>query len=70
MCSMHQDADFCLAFYGLRPELQEEVRRYMRRKQVTTLILERLFEIAIDAELSFGKLQGERETLARREKGN
>ena len=66
MCSMQQGADFRLAFYGLRPELQGEVRRYMRRKQLQTLSLERLFEIATDAELSFGRQRGEKE---KREEG-
>ena len=54
MCSMQKDADFRLAFYGLRPELQGEVRRYMRRNELQTLSLERLYEVAVDAELSTG----------------
>ena len=67
MCSMQQGADFRLAFYGLRPELQGEVRRYMRRREVQTLPLERLFEIATDAELSFGRVKAPREAVGAKE---
>ena len=67
MCSIQQGADFRLAFYGLCLELQGEVRRYMRRKQLQLLLLERLFEIATDAELSFRRQRGERE---RKEEGS
>ena len=70
MCSMQQGADFKLAFYGLRPELQGEVRKYMRQRELQTLTLERLFEVASDAEVGLGKPWGRKEgTGGREERG-
>ena len=67
MCSMQQGADFKLAFYGLRPELQGEVRKYMRQRELQTLSLERLFEVASDAEVGLGKPWGKKEGFGGRE---
>ena len=59
MCSMRQNADFKLAFYGLRPELQGEIRKFMRQRELKTLSLEKMFEVASDAELALGRLKGD-----------
>ena len=67
MCSMQKDADFRLAFYGLCPELQGEVRRYMRRNELQTLSLERLYEVAADAELSTGKTKSDKDMIPKRD---
>ena len=47
-------AEFKLALYGLRPELQAEVRKHLRQKKVSTVPLETLFAIATDAEVGLG----------------
>ena len=56
---MPQNADFKLAFYGLRPELQGEIRKFMRQRELKTLTLEKMFEVASDAELALGRLKGD-----------
>ena len=51
LCEMGKAAEFKLAFYGLQPELQAEVRKYLRQNHVRQLLLEQLFAIAQDAEV-------------------
>ena len=68
MCPMHEHADFRLAFYGLRPELQGEVRKYMRLRELHVLPLETLFTVAADAELGLGRQRGERNERDRGER--
>ena len=53
LCDMGA-AEFKLALYGLRPELQAEVRKYLRQKKVSSVSLETLFAIATDAEVGLG----------------
>ena len=72
MCSMQQGADFKLAFFGLRPEIQGEVRKYMRKRNLQTLPLDHLFQLAADAELGMGRTatRTDKETSARYEEGS
>ena len=67
MCSMQQGADFKLAFSGLRPEIQREVQKHMRKRNLQTLPLDSLFQLAADAELGMGRVvpRTEREPIAR-----
>ena len=53
LCDMGS-AEFKLTLYGLRPELQAEVRKHLRQKKVSTMPLETLFAIATDAEVGLG----------------
>ena len=55
LCEMGDIAEFKLVFYGLRPELQAEVRRQLRQRGVRRLELEELFVIASDVELGMSK---------------
>ena len=51
LCDMGDVAEFKLAFFGLQPELQAEVRKHLRQNRVHQLELEKLFAIAQDAEV-------------------
>ena len=51
LCDMGPQAEFKLAFFGLRPELQAEVRKHLRLHRVSVLELEQLFAVALDAEV-------------------
>ena len=51
LCDMGEAAEFKLAFFGLQPELQAEVRKYLRQNRVKQLELEKLFAVAQDAEV-------------------
>ena len=51
LCDMGPQAEFKLAFFGLRPELQAEVRKHLRLYRVSVLELEQLFAVALDAEV-------------------
>ena len=53
LCDMGS-AEFKLALYGLRPELQAEVRKHLGQKKVSIVPLETLFAIATDAEVGLG----------------
>ena len=55
LCDMGDVAEFKLVFFGLRPELQAEVRRQLRQRGVRRLELEELFAVAGDAELGLGR---------------
>ena len=57
LCDMGEAAEFRLAFYGLRPELQAEVRRQLRVTGEKTMPLERMFAVATDAEIGLGLRQ-------------
>ena len=48
---MGESAEFKLAFFGLQPELQAEVRKYLRQNRLRQLELEKLFAVAQDAEV-------------------
>ena len=51
LCDMGESAEFKLAFFGLQPELQAEVRKYLRQNRLRQLELEKLFAVAQDAEV-------------------
>ena len=51
LCDIGESAEFKLAFFGLQPELQAEVRKYLRQNHLRQLELERLFAVAQDAEV-------------------
>ena len=53
LCDMGQ-AEFKLTMYGLRPELQAEVRKHLRQNKLSTMTLEALFAVATDAEVGLG----------------
>ena len=53
LCDMGQ-AEFKLTLYGLRPELQAEVRKHLRQNKLFTMTLEALFAVATDAEVGLG----------------
>ena len=53
-------AEFKLAFFGLQPELQAEVRKHLRQNWVYQLELEKLFAIAQDAEVGLARRSGRR----------
>ena len=60
-CTLGEEAEFRLVFYGLREELQAEIRRQMRVAGETRMPLERLFRVAADAEVGLqGRLGRER----------
>ena len=48
---MGSPANFKLAYFGLLPELQAEVRKYLRQHSKKILTLEQLFAVASDAEV-------------------
>ena len=48
LCDMGVAAEFKLAFFGFQPELQAEVRKYLRQNRLRQLELEKLFAIAQD----------------------
>ena len=54
LCEMDNAAEFKLAFYGLRSELQAKVREHLRQNGLQKLPLSKLFAIASDAELGLG----------------
>ena len=60
LCDMGESAEFKLAFFGLQPELQAEVRKYLRQNQLRQLELERLFAVAQDAEVGLTGRSGRR----------
>ena len=80
---MGSPASYKLAFTGLYPELQAEVRKYRRQHSLKELSLEKLFAVAGDAEVGLrtrkedrrkgweeGKEEGKREWKGRKdEKG-
>ena len=51
LCPMGSPANFKLAYFGLFPELQAEVRKYLRQHSKKILPLEQLFVVAADAEV-------------------
>ena len=51
LCDMGPQAEFKLAFFGLRPELQAEVQKHLRLHHVSILELEQLFAVVLDAEV-------------------
>ena len=51
LCDMGKAAEFKLVFFGLQPELQAEVRKYLRQNRLRQLELEKLFAVAQDAEV-------------------
>ena len=51
LCDTGPQAEFKLAFFGLRLELQAEVRKHLRLYWVSVLELEQLFAVALDAEV-------------------
>ena len=55
VCSMARDAEFKLAYYGLRAELQAEVRKYMRLNKREALTPTEMFRVAGDAEVGMVK---------------
>ena len=57
---MGESAEFKLAFFGLQPELQAEVRKYLRQNRLRQLELERLFAVAQDAEVGLIGRSGRR----------
>ena len=57
---MGESAEFKLAFFGLQPELQAEVRKYLRQNRLRQLELERLFAVAQDAEVGLTGRSGRR----------
>ena len=61
LCDMGPQAEFKLAFYGLQPELQAEIRKHLRLHRVSTLELEQLFAVALDAEVGLVGRGGRRE---------
>ena len=61
LCEMGDPAEFKLAFSGLQPELQAEIRKHLRIHRVSTLSLEQLFSIAADAEVGLVGKSGKRE---------
>ena len=69
LCDMGQPAEFKLVFYGLQPELQAEVRRHLRQNKVSTLDLEKLFAVALDAEVGLVRRGGKKEGNERETKG-
>ena len=69
LCNIGQLAEFKLVFYGLQPELQAEVRRYLRQNKVNTLDLEKLFAIALDAEAGLVRRGTKKEGNERDNKG-
>ena len=60
LCNMGEVAEFKLAFYGLQPELQAEVRKHLRQNNLHQLELEKLFAIAQDAEVGLAGRFGRR----------
>ena len=54
LCDMGEAAEFRLAFYGLRPELQAEVRRQLRATGEKIMPLDKMFAVATDAEIGLG----------------
>ena len=61
---MGEAAEFKLAFFGLQPELQAEVRKYLRQNRVRQLELEKLFAVAQDAEVGLTGRAGRRGHLS------
>ena len=61
---MGEAAEFKLAFFGLQPELQAEVREYLRQNRVRQLELEKLFAVAQDAEVGLTGRAGRRGHLS------
>ena len=60
-CTLGEEAEFHLVFYGLREELQAEIRRQMRVAGETRMSLEKLFRVAADAEIGLqGRMGRER----------
>ena len=57
---MGESAEFKLAFFGLQPELQAEVRKYLRQNRLRQLELERLFAVAQDVEVGLTGRSGRR----------
>ena len=57
---MGESVEFKLAFFGLQPELQAEVRKYLRQNRLRQLELERLFAVAQDAEVGLTGRSGRR----------
>ena len=60
LCDMGESAEFKLAFFGLQPELQAEVRKYLRQNRVKQLELEKLFAVAQDAEVGLTGKSGKK----------
>ena len=60
LCDMGASAQFKLAFFGLQPELQAEVRKYLRQNRLKQLELEKLFAVAQDAEVGLTGRVGRR----------
>ena len=69
LCDMGQPAEFKLVFYGLQPELQAEVRRHLRQNKVSSLDLEKLFAVALDAEVGLVRRGNKKEGNERENKG-
>ena len=51
LCPMGMPASFKLAYFGLFPELQAEVRKHLRQYSKKVLLLEEFFAVAADAEV-------------------
>ena len=60
LCDIGASAEFKLAFFGLQPELQAEVRKYLRQNRLKQLELEKLFAVAQDAEVGLTGRVGRR----------
>lgn len=60
LCDLGEVAEFKLTFYGLQPELQAEIRKYLRQNSLRQLGLEQLFAIAQDAEVGLAGRTGRR----------
>ena len=70
LCDMGEVAEFKLAFYGLQPELQAEVRKHLCQNKLHQLELEKLFAIAQDAEVGLAGRFGRRGVLAAKDKAS
>ena len=60
LCDIGASAEFKLAFFGLQPELQAEVRKYLRQNRLKQLELEKLFAVAQDAKVGLTGRVGRR----------
>ena len=69
LCDMGSQAEFKLVFYGLQPELQAEVRRHLRQNKVSSLDLEKLFAVALDAEVGLVRRGNKKDGNEREHKG-
>ena len=69
LCDMGQPAEFKLVFFGLQPELQAEVRKHLRQNKVSTLELEKLFAVALDAEVGLVRRGNRKEGYEKEGKG-